>query len=93
MTFTVLRKNKMGLDYKISQDNTQDFTTIWQGRRSIQVKADVGQINRGWYAWFHEDKLAQDAFPFLNHAEREFLISGITPDQWNEMFNSNGDMK
>ena len=29
---------------------------------------------------------AQDVFPTLSAEEREFLISGITPNEWNEMF-------
>jgi len=28
------------------------------------------------------DILVQDAFPNLNKEQREFLISGITPDEW-----------
>ena len=30
--------------------------------------------------------LIQDAFPMLNADEREFIKSGITPKEWNEMF-------
>ena len=30
--------------------------------------------------------LAQDAFPQLTADEREFLMTGMTPDEWNEMF-------
>ena len=30
--------------------------------------------------------LAQDAFPQLNADEREFLMTGITPAEWNEAF-------
>jgi len=29
---------------------------------------------------------AQDAYPNLTAPEREFLISGATPDEWNEYF-------
>jgi len=28
--------------------------------------------------------LVQNVFPNLNKEEREFLISGITPDEWNK---------
>lgn len=31
-------------------------------------------------------ELVQDVFPTLSAEEREFLISGITPNEWNEMF-------
>ena len=31
-------------------------------------------------------RLVQDVFPNLNKGEREFLISGITPQEWEETF-------
>lgn len=30
--------------------------------------------------------LAQNAFPRLTPAEREFIISGITPEEWDALF-------
>jgi hypothetical protein len=33
----------------------------------------------------------QEVFRFMNEDEREFLISGIAPAQWNKMFKENGD--
>ena len=30
--------------------------------------------------------LAQEAFPHLSAEEREFIISGIHPIEWNELF-------
>ena len=30
--------------------------------------------------------LVQEAFPDLSIDEREFIISGIHPDEWNELF-------
>jgi hypothetical protein len=30
--------------------------------------------------------LIQDAFPMLSAEDREFLLSGITPEEWNETF-------
>ena len=32
------------------------------------------------------DILIQDAFPNLNAEQREFLLSGITPQEWNDTF-------
>ena len=28
----------------------------------------------------------QDAFPYLSPEEREFILTGITPKEWNETF-------
>jgi len=32
-------------------------------------------------------KCIQDAFPHLTPDEREFIMTGITPDSWNAAFN------
>lgn len=29
--------------------------------------------------------LVQDAFPDLSDEQREFLLTGVTPDEWNQM--------
>jgi hypothetical protein len=36
--------------------------------------------------WSERKKLAQEAFPYLSKEDREFIISGISPDGWDEMF-------
>ena len=33
-----------------------------------------------------EGMLIQDAYPTLSLAEREFLISGVTPEEWDKFF-------
>lgn len=33
-------------------------------------------------------ELVQDVFPHLTAPEREFLMTGITEDEWNEVFGS-----
>ena len=34
------------------------------------------------------EKLIQDVFPNLSPDEREFLMTGITPKEWDDMFYS-----
>ena len=41
-----------------------------------------GQIEH----WIDTCMLVQDAFPQLNADQREFLISGSTPEEWDAMF-------
>ena len=36
--------------------------------------------------WYNNGMLAQEAFPSLTPPQREFLISGITPDEWDKYF-------
>lgn len=37
-------------------------------------------------AWSIGGVLIQDAFPMLTPAQREFIKTGITPDEWDAMF-------
>ena len=36
--------------------------------------------------WEESMTLVQDAFPHFTPEQREFLISGSTPEEWNELF-------
>lgn len=38
-------------------------------------------------AWYWQGELIQNAMPNLSAQEREFMMSGITPTEWDEMFN------
>ena len=35
-------------------------------------------------------ELIQDVFPFLSRAEREFIVTGVTPDEWDKEFGGSG---
>lgn len=37
--------------------------------------------------WMKGETMIQDAFPNLSAGEREFLLTGIHPDEWKETFN------
>ena len=38
---------------------------------------------------YETKELIQDIVPNLSKEEREFLMTGITPKEWNQMFNMN----
>ena len=38
-----------------------------------------------------DSMLIQNVFPFLTADEREFLITGLTPGEWNILFNGTED--
>lgn len=46
---------------------------------------NVGRTSYGWGA------LIQDAFPTLSPSEREFLKTGMTDDEWADMFPEDED--
>lgn len=43
-------------------------------------------------AWHHGTKLAQDAFPELNGSQREFLMTGITEEEWSDLMGDEDDL-
>lgn len=62
------------------------------GRRgkTMALHCTPEQYRKG-VADYKAGKLIQDAFPFLNDGEREFLLTGITPEEWNTMFEDEED--
>ena len=57
-------------------------TSMLSGNRnSMELPIRSGQLHR----WL-DGALIQDAMPNLNADQREFLMTGITPAEWNTMF-------
>ena len=46
---------------------------------------DLDITEEQYFSWKNGD-LVQEAFPQLNSGEREFIVSGITPKEWEEVF-------
>ena len=57
------------------------------GTKFMVIKTSYHDFINGIWR-YNEGLLMQDAFPTLNADEREFLISGTLPDEFNEMFGS-----
>jgi len=49
------------------------------------LDADFDSMSDG-FDLYHRGYLIQDAFPFLTNSEREFILTGLTDEEWNEMF-------
>ena len=49
--------------------------------RTLELDCTPEQVQ----AW-EEGELAQNAFPNLDASEREFVMTGITSEEWDEMF-------
>lgn len=52
---------------------------------SMEFNMDPKEFNECYLRW-RKGELIQKAFPMLNAAEREFIISGVTPEEWNAVF-------
>ena len=50
-------------------------------KNALWIPVTDDQINQ-----WQEGELIQDAMPELNDEQREFLMTGITPREWQEQF-------
>lgn len=81
------RVNKAGYQYFLSEIfSPEKEVEIRRGEKYIVVKADIRDLSQSWYNWQMQGYTIQDAFPYLSASEREFIITGITPDEWEIMF-------
>ena len=56
---------------------------------SVQTQEDLERFHKGFEVWQDGALIQLDrALGWLTIDEREFLISGLTPDQFNKTFNS-----
>lgn len=80
------RYNAMGLCFQLGPiSRTQTSVVLVGTDKKIIVDAPIEDMNQGWYYWMN-GKFVQDAFPTLTAEQREFLMTGITPTEWNEIF-------
>lgn len=63
-------------------------TSTFTGRTHT-MELDVTQAQLDLYAQGNE--LIQNVFPNLNPDEREFIKTGVTPEEWNAMFGGDED--
>ena len=64
------------------------MTSQWTNKNNTM---DIPKLDRSdFLVWHNAPKptrpFVQDAFPQLSADEREFLMTGCTPEEWNEMF-------
>ena len=49
-------------------------------------KMELVMTEKQYDDWRHGGVLIQNALPHLTQDEREFLISGVTPEEWDNLF-------
>ena len=55
--------------------------------RTIEIPLTESEFNAAFAEW-KSGVLIQNAFPMLTPSEREFIMSGITDDQWKDIFSA-----
>ena len=90
------RINAIGLKFVLSvhhDGKDTSKTRISQGRKHIIVDCPLEEMSQRWYRWQMEGVYIQDAFRNLSADEREFLMTAITPAEWDETFKNGEEEK
>jgi hypothetical protein len=85
MAITMSRLSPRGLKFRLTELNNNQ-TLVELGNKSITMNQSIIILSQAWYYWQMDGKHIQEAFPMLPAEHREFLLSGITPEEWNEIF-------
>lgn len=53
---------------------------------TMELPLSESEFSDAHYEWNGRGRLIQHAFPTLSAAQREFIMTGITPEEWNDAF-------
>ena len=59
---------------------------------SVILNLDFIDFAVRFQTWIQREELIQDLFPSLSSDEREFIQTGITRDEWDEMFGDESEV-
>jgi hypothetical protein len=85
------RENPRGLKFTLCEVEGKTRVHCLTVNKTITVNQPLETMNQSWYRWTMRGDFVQDAFRFLNADEREFLMTGITGEEWNELFPEDDD--
>ena len=57
----------------------------------LEIPLTEEEFSICFHAWQNKDLRIQDAFPMLTPEQREFIMTGIVPEKWNELFGGDDD--
>jgi hypothetical protein len=58
-------------------------TSLISGKKNrMELDITVAEFDQCFYNWQQERMLIQDAFYMLTEVEREFIKTGIMPEEW-----------
>jgi len=78
------RVSPRGLHFTLYEDFNK--TRVRLGDKYITVDMPLEEMNKCWFNWQMKGQYIQEAFSKLPAEQREFILSGITPEEWDETF-------
>jgi hypothetical protein len=83
----VRRQNQLGMWYILSTDPARpDKTIISHQGKKMTVNMKQMDVESCWFNWQMRGMFVQDAFRDWTPSQREFIMTGITPEEWKEIF-------
>jgi len=80
------RTNRLGLIYTFTPAivGDEDHTHVSCRGKTVNLPYLIHDIMEAWDDW-ENGELLQEAFHFMSADEREFILTGITPGQWQSL--------
>jgi hypothetical protein len=86
----ITRQNPRGKLFVLTVDHdgfeTTNRTRIATKGKSIVVDCPLEEVSSRWFKWIMLGEYIQVAFDNFTSDEREFLMTGITKEEWDLMF-------
>src|SRR4030042_6957512 len=85
----VIKRSRSGLSFVVSstcEHSNKTSIRLQDDTRSIEVDMPLQAFLKAWNEWQTGGKFIQDAFATLSHNEREFFMTGMTPEEWDDLF-------
>lgn len=83
--------NRLGLTIELVELGTV-ATNVTVDGKTVRMDTPIRVLADGLRDWIERGNYLQEALRFLSADEREFLLTGTTPDEWAAMFPDEGDM-
>ena len=84
-TFTSKNINVTSLALNSKKVVVTNISDITGDMNHIEIDMEYGDFFQSFLKW-NNGELIQNAFPNLSPIEREFIVSGITEDEWSLAF-------
>ena len=85
MPSMILTRNPSGILYSISDVGDHTLVELHGQRKSLLLDHNLDDFMISWKKWTNGE-LVQNAFPYLSSGEREFLMTGLTELEFDELF-------
>ncbi len=78
------RQNPQGMKFVLYPQGNKTLVTM--GPKQIILDMQIDRVTMCWFNWQMKGQFIQTAFADLPAEQREFLLTGITPEEWRKLF-------